>query len=188
MDQLNLPAVDWLKVDSQGKDLSVILGLDPVRREKLLCIEIEPGFTPFYKDEESFFQIHQELTSMGFWLAHLKSQQFARVRASTVKDAFGADIGGLDPAARLFGTSPTAAEARYFPSLELLERRGATSRDYAVAWSFAVSTGLWGYALELAAAARQLTDISAVAPARFMYDSVRSTIAGLATQAGRAGG
>lgn len=180
MDGLGLPAVDWLKVDSQGKDLSVIMGLDNARRERLLCVDVEPGYSPFYKDEESFFEIHQALTGRGFWLGHLKSQQFARVRAATVKEAFGVEIDGLDPTARLFGPSPTAAEARYFPTLEALARRSATTRDYAVVWCFAVTTGLWGYALELAAAARRLPD--AGGPARFMYESAKSTIAGLSRQ------
>jgi FkbM family methyltransferase len=180
MDELDLPAIDWLKVDSQGKDLSVIMGLDDARRERLLCIDVEPGFSPFYKGEESFGQIHDALTAQGFWLAHLKSQQFARVRAATIKDAFGVEMTGLDPAAKLFGTSPTAAEARYFPSIELLERRGAGQRDFAVAWSFAVTTGLWGYALELAAAARR--GPGAAGPARFMYESSKSTLIALSGQ------
>jgi FkbM family methyltransferase len=188
MDQINLPAIDWLKVDTQGCDLSVIMGLDAARRERLLCIEVEPGFTPFYKDEESFFEIHSALLAQGYWLAHLKSQQFARVREATIKAAFGIDVRGIDPAAALFGASPTAAEARYFPSLEQLQRRNAPMRDYAVVWTFAVATGLWGYALEIADAAKTLSAGSQAHDsglARFMYDSIKATVVGLANQAQR---
>ena len=189
MDDLNLSAIDWLKIDTQGRDLSVILGLDEARRERLLCVEVEPGFTPFYRDEESFFDIDTALRARGFWLAHLKPQQFPRVRASTIKAAFGMDVRAVDPAARLFGPSPTAAEARYMISPEALKARGAPFRDYAVAWTFAVATGLWGYALELASGAK--SHEKAAEPrlkliGQFMYDSIRQTVAGLAAQQGPA--
>lgn len=184
MDDLNLPAIDWLKIDTQGCDLSVLMGLDDARRTRLLCIEVEPGFVPFYKGEQTFSQIHDFLTARGFWLAHLKPQQFARVRTQTVKEAFGLDLRATDPAARLFGPSPTAAEARYMVSIEHLRQRNAPFRDYAAAWTFAASTGLWGYALELANQARALEDAGEPRIkmlAQFMYDSVRQTVAGLAS-------
>lgn len=184
MDDLNFAAIDWLKIDTQGCDLSVLMGLDDARRERLLCIEVEPGFVPFYKGEQTFSQIHDFLTNRGFWLAHLKPQQFARVRTQTIKEAFGLDLRATDPAARLFGPSPTAAEARYMVSIEHLRHRGAPFRDYAVAWTFAAATGLWGYALELAKEARALDE--AAEPrikvlTHFMYDTVRQTVAGLAS-------
>jgi FkbM family methyltransferase len=188
MTDLNLPTIDWLKVDTQGRDLSVIRGLDEARLNRLLCVEVEPGFTPFYRDEESFFQIDTMLRGRGFWLAHLKPQQFPRVRASTIKEAFGMDIRAVDPAARLFGSSPTAAEARYMIGPEALHARQAPLRDYVVAWTFAVATGLWGYALELAALAKAHPD--AAEPrfkllTGFIYDCVRQTVAGLAGSGAR---
>ncbi len=189
MDALNLPAIDWLKIDTQGRDLSVIMGLDEKRRDRLLCIDVEPGFSPFYKDEESFCQIHAALTARGFWLAHLKCQHYPRVRATTVKAAFGIDLKATDPAVRLFGPSPTAAEARYLPSLEHLRRRNAPFRDYAISWTFAVSTGLWGHALELAAAAKTIPGADEPRVkilAQFMFDSIRQTVSGLAGSGARA--
>lgn len=183
MDGLNLPNIDWLKIDTQGRDLSVIMGLDEPRRERVLCIEVEPGFSPFYHDEESFFQIDTALRARGYWLAHLKAQQFPRVKQSTIKEAFGMDIRAVDPTARLFGPSPTAAECRYMISVEALQARSAPLRDYMVTWTFAVATGLWGFALELAAAGRKHPD--AEEPrlkvlTNFLYDCIRQTVAGLA--------
>ena len=184
MDELNLPAIDWLKVDSQGIDLSIILGLDAKRRERLLCIEVEPGLAPFYQGEQTFHDINQALVKEGFWLAHLKVQQFARVQASTIKQVFGLDVKATDPVARLFGPSPTAAEARYFPTLESLKAREAPFRDYVVTWTFAASTGLWGYALDLARAAHEnTTDPAQQATAKFLTNCVKATVIGLANQA-----
>lgn len=183
MSDLNLPSIDWLKIDTQGRDLSVIMGLDDARRNQLLCVEVEPGFTPFYHDEESFFQIDTMLRAQGFWLAHLKAQQFPRVRAATIKEAFGMDIRGVDPAARLFGPSPTAAEARYMIGPEALQARGAPLRDYVVAWTFAVATGLWGYALELAAGAKahpEAAESRFKLLTQFIYDSIRQTVSAMA--------
>ncbi len=184
MDELDLPAIDWLKVDSQGIDLSVIMGLDAKRRQRLLCIEVEPGLMPFYRGEETFLDINRALINDGFWLAHMKVQQFARVQASTIKQVFGLDVKATDPVARLFGPSPTAAEARYFPTLESLKARNAPFRDYVVLWTFAASTGLWGFALDVARAALENTaDPEQQATAKFLTNCVKATVIGIANQA-----
>jgi FkbM family methyltransferase len=44
LDATQIEAVDWLKVDSQGCDLDVLEGLDKARRDRLLCVEVEPDF------------------------------------------------------------------------------------------------------------------------------------------------
>lgn len=111
-------------------------------RRSISTPQREPGLAPFYRGEQTFPDINQALVKEGFWLAHLKVQQFARVQASTIKEVFGLDVKATDPAARLFGPSPTAAEARYFPTLESLKAREAPFRDYVVTWTFAASTGL----------------------------------------------
>lgn len=80
----------------------------------------------------------------------MKCQQFPRVRASTIKDAFNLDMRAIDPAAKLFGSSPTAAEARHFISLTALKTHDDASSPH----------------IKLLA--------------QFMYDSVRQTVSGLA--------
>jgi FkbM family methyltransferase len=177
LDQVGVGPADWLKIDAQGCDLSVLDGLDNARREQVLCIEVEPGFLQFYEGEQTFFDLHAALVKEGFWLAHLNSQQFPRVRPETVEKAFGVRVKATDPVAKVFGVSPTAAEARYFRTLGHLRTRIGTIRAYALAWVFAVSTGQWGYALDIAADAQALFGDNA--DTRFMYQSSVTTIAGM---------
>ncbi|TAK98959.1 MAG: FkbM family methyltransferase [Rhodospirillaceae bacterium] len=178
MDQVSISIIDWLKIDAQGCDLSVLNGLDDARRRQVLCIEIEPGFLQFYEGEQTFPDLHAVLIKEGFWLAHLKCQQFPRVRADTVERAFGIRVKATDPAAKVFGVSPTAGEARYFRTLEHLRTSMPSLRAYVLAWVFAVSAGQWGFALDVAVDARTLFGDNL--ETGFMYQSTVTTIASLA--------
>ncbi len=178
MDEAGAATVDWLKIDAQGCDLSVLGGLDQARRDSILCIEIEPGFLQFYEGEQTFPLLHQALVDQGFWLAHLKPQAFPRVRSDTIQEAFGTRIAATDPAAKLLGTAPTAAEARYFRTLDHLQTHADSPARYAIAWVFAISTGQWGHGLELARAAR--VRFGETADVRFMWQSTITTVRALA--------
>src|SRR3954451_13264516 len=48
MDRLELPAIDWMKIDTQGTDLRIYNSLRKELREKLLAIDIEPGLRGAY--------------------------------------------------------------------------------------------------------------------------------------------
>lgn len=79
MDDLDLQHLDWLKLDTQGCDLTILQGLDKKRLDSLLCIEGEPGFEQFYEGEETFVDLHSKLTKADFWLDALENQAFPRV-------------------------------------------------------------------------------------------------------------
>lgn len=177
MDGLSLEHLDWLKLDTQGCDLTVLGGLDQKRLDSLLCIEIEPGFEQFYEGEETFVELHSHLTQQGFWLATLECQAFPRVRGEVVEKTFGQRIKATDPAASLFGGSPTAAEALYFRSLDHLQSHADTEARYAIAWAFAVSIGKFGYALDVATDAMAKFGENEITT--FMRDGIAATIAAL---------
>ena len=96
LNELSLSHLDWLKLDTQGCDWTILEGLDQDRLDSLLCIEIEPGFAQFYEGEETFADLHTKLTQAGFWLAALNVQAFPRVKADVIEKTFGQRIGALE--------------------------------------------------------------------------------------------
>lgn len=178
MDSLNLTHLDWLKLDTQGCDWTVLQGLDEDRMNNLLCLEIEPGFEKFYEGEETFTELHTQLTKAGFWLAALNIQAFPRVRGDVVESTFGQRIQATDPVAGLFGGSPTAAEALYFRTLDHMQTFATSVDRYAIAWVFAVTIGKFGVALDLAKDA--LGKFGETEITGYMRDAAAGTIAALA--------
>ena len=183
MESLGVNEIDWLKLDTQGCDWTVLQGLDQSRFDSILCLEIEPGFTQFYEGEETFVELHAKLTSAGFWLASLDIQAFPRVRGDVIEKTFGGRISALDPGAGLFGGSPTAAEALYFRTLDHLETHAQTVQRYAIAWAFAVCIGKFGAALDIAFDAMDRFGESDTTT--FMRDAIKGTVAALSQQSNR---
>lgn len=167
MADLELDRLDWLKLDSQGKDLDLFLSIHESLRSQILAIDIEPGVVAFYEGENTFAESHQALLDEGFWLASLQLQNggFARIYQSTRRaladyrlspDQEPIDFMGLP-------VSPTALEARYFRSLESLIARGATVRDFLTLWMFALCDQKLGFALDVAVHLKSQSDRSEMA-------------------------
>lgn len=151
---LAIHGIDWLKLDSQGKDLDLFLSIDPSTRSRILAIDIEPGIVPFYKGENTFDETHRALSNEGFWLSSIKLQNggFPRIKQST-RQALSDKL--LPPQQQPIDfeslpVSPTALEARYLRSLEHLNAIGADLRDYVSLWVFALCDEKLGFALDIA--------------------------------------
>jgi hypothetical protein len=149
---LEIPAIDWLKLDSQGKDLDIFLSVDKPVRDRILAIDVEPGLIPFYEGENTFDQTHRALMQEGFWLANLNVQSFPRIRQSTrktLRDNAQQQYSQLVDFERLPG-SPTAIETRYLRTIEHLKLVNADLRDYVTLWVFALLDGKTGFAFDIA--------------------------------------
>jgi Methyltransferase FkbM domain len=144
---LNLHGIDWLKLDSQGRDLDIFLSIDKSVRDRMLAIDVEPGILAFYHGENTFDEVHKALIEEGFWLSSLNFQSFPRILQSTRKTL--ANQLDQQQIERLPG-SPTAAEARYFRNLDHLQLVGASLRDYVSLWAFALLDNKVGFALDIA--------------------------------------
>jgi len=177
MDDLGLTHLDWLKLDTQGCDWTILNGLDSDRLDNLLCLEVEPGFEQFYEGEETFVELHDRLTKSGFWLATLNVQAFPRVRGEVIEKTFGHRIQATESVASLIGGSPTAAEALYFRSLDHLRQHADTVQRYAIAWVFAICIGKFGAALDLAADA--LERFGENDTTKFMHNAAVGTLVAL---------
>ena len=87
MNQAKLDRIDWLKLDTQGTDLDLLKSLAAAQINQLLAVDIEPGVTAFYHDENRFSETHEFMLSRGFWLADLSQQKFPRISLRAIDSA-----------------------------------------------------------------------------------------------------
>lgn len=66
-DLVEVGAIDYLKLDVQGSELSVLRGA-PCKLASTLVVETEAQFVPFYKHQPLFAEVDQELRGAGFLL------------------------------------------------------------------------------------------------------------------------
>ena len=59
--------IDFLKLDVQGSELSVLQGA-PEKLKRTLFVQTEVQFIPFYKQQPLFAELDQHLREAGFWL------------------------------------------------------------------------------------------------------------------------
>jgi hypothetical protein len=142
---VGLDYIDWLKLDSQGKDLDIYRSLNAVTSSHILVLDIEPGIMDFYEGENTFAPAHIYLLESGFWLAKVHLQQYSRISKSTREMLTSRHI----PLQKLPG-SPTAVEATYCRTIDHLLSVEAHLRDYACLWVFSMLSGTYGFALDIA--------------------------------------
>ncbi|MDH3659414.1 MAG: FkbM family methyltransferase [Alphaproteobacteria bacterium] len=149
IEQQGLAGIDWLKLDAQGLDLALIRSLSQANQDKLLAIEIEPGFIHAYKGESLFPECHGWMLENGFWLADLNMQRFPKIRPET--QARLAKSHGINPSpfARQIPGAPTAAEATYLREISWFEARTPSRETLAKAFVFSALTGQIGHAFDL---------------------------------------
>jgi len=167
--QLALDRLDWLKLDTQGTDLQIFQSLEEDTRARVLALDIEPGMTGAYLNEDMFGDAHAYLIANGFWLSQLNPCGTVRLQRSTwekiglCRNKFNRDF--LKAA---FRTSPCWCEARYLRTIEWLRDHNAAEVDYILLWSFALLDGQIGFALDVAT--EYETTIGANATARSLWD------------------
>lgn len=157
---VGLPAIDWLKLDSQGKDLDLYLSIEAEMRSDLLAIDIEPGVIAFYDGENTFAAAHDRLIQDGFWLCDAKMQRYPRVSTTTRRRLAAHAI----DYARLPG-APTALEGRYLRTLASFTSCPRALHDYARLWLLAAACNQLGFVLDVAVAAAEAHPDDGRAPA-----------------------
>jgi FkbM family methyltransferase len=153
LSRLQVDRVDWFKVDSQGIDLRLFNSLSPAVRDRVLCVEIEPGLIAGYKGEDVFTDAHRNLIDQGFWLSDVKVCGATRIRQSSIKrlQKVRPDI-GVEAVANRCRTAPGWVEATYLRSIDHLSLRRASVDEYVLLWAFALIARQWGFALDVALA------------------------------------
>ncbi len=149
--RLDLDSVHWFKVDSQGTDVRLFSSLSQQVRDRVLCVEVEPGLIAGYKGEDVFIDAHRALIEQGFWLSDAKLCGAPRIRQSSMQrlQQSRPDIDAAVVGARC-RVSPSWVEATYLRSIDHLTRRRAPATDYLLLWAFALVGKQWGFALDVA--------------------------------------
>ena len=145
--QADISAVDWLKLDTQGTDLDILQSLSAEQLAQVLVVDVEPGVSAFYANENRLSEIHEYMLSHGFWLADLNQQRFPRMSVAT-KNSVQLTAEQLNS----LGQNPFALELQYFRTIESLRSRPTTTRDCYVFWLLAMANGHRSYAIEIASA------------------------------------
>ena len=150
VDRLNLPQIDWMKIDTQGTDLRIYESLDQTLRDRMLAIDVEPGLRGAYMGEDLFCDVHKRFMAEGFWLSNIRVCGLVRMRKTTL-DELSKNDATLDGEAisKSLRTTPGWTECRYLRSLESLAKVGAAKRDYVALWVFAAIDKQFGFCLDL---------------------------------------
>lgn len=143
---LSLDRIDWLKTDSQGIDLRLLLSVPDAQRSKMLAVDMEPGLTDAYEGEDLFPQVHDEMRRSGFWLSNLRVRGSVRMRPGNAPIT-GSAIGVLKAILR---TTPGWVEARYLRAPASLRAHGGGPREFVLLWAFALADDQPGFALDVA--------------------------------------
>lgn len=152
LDRLSLDRVDWFKTDSQGIDLRLFNSLREEVRSHVLAVDIEPGLISAYHGEDTFVDVHKNLTQSGFWLSNVNVCGTVRMRQAALAEAAALER-GIDRAfvEQNLRKTPGWCEARYLRTIESLPRASveANRRDYVLLWTFSLMDEQPGFALDV---------------------------------------
>jgi FkbM family methyltransferase len=151
LEKLGTTYIDWLKLDTQGTDYNILRSLNLDTYNKILVVELEPGVTSFYKDENRFSDIHEFMLGNGFWLSDLNQQRFPRISNITIQN-LNLTVKDVD----MLGNNPFAFELQYFRTIEYLENRGVELRDFFAFWVLAMTNSHYSFAIEIAMSSDRL--------------------------------
>jgi FkbM family methyltransferase len=151
LDELGLTHLDWLKLDTQGTDRRIFDSLSESIRKTILAVDLEPGLRGAYVGEDLFGDVHSALKRDGFWLSHMQTKGFVRMRQETLDDLH-AQHADIDRAyiERSVRRTPGWTELRYLRSIESLQAAGGQRREFALLWIIATLDAQHGFALDLA--------------------------------------
>ena len=148
--RLEIPRIDWIKLDTQGIDLRLLNSISPDVLSRVMAVDTEPGLIDIYQGEDMFVDVHRDLTSKGFWLSRIHPGSFLRMRKTTLDAMNRANLEIDERYIRnCVRTSPAYIEARYLRTLEWLAERSLSQHEYVLLWIFALTDDQLGFALDI---------------------------------------
>ena len=79
---VGLKHIDFLKIDTQGTDLRIFKSLPEAFGQRVLAVEMEPGFISVYDGEDKAWHVLSHMEDRGFWLAQLDVRNTTRADAT----------------------------------------------------------------------------------------------------------
>ncbi len=136
--QLNIDRIDWLKLDSQGIDLSIFKSLDNEIQENILTVDFEPGLLENYKGEDTVNATLEYMNSKkSFWLSSFDVRGIPRGQSHLYGNLFSINLFNKISKITLKKT-PKWVEMRYLNSLITESESTYSKRDYLLACLFAL--------------------------------------------------
>jgi FkbM family methyltransferase len=137
LDSVGVADVDVVKMDIQGPELAVLRGLDERRMERILLVEMEVLFEPFYENSSKLADVETFMTGFGFDLYDIRAVRSARkishLNASYNEKVFG--VSRQDPSiAQKIGE----VDLVYFRKHEPLIQAGDISKLNKLLFTFCV--------------------------------------------------
>ncbi len=78
---MNVVSVDFMELDTQGSELSILVGSERFLKDTVLGLRIEVEFFPIYKDQPLFADVDTYARSHGFELFDLSRHRYRRAGA-----------------------------------------------------------------------------------------------------------
>jgi len=147
--EVGVSYIDWLKIDTQGTDLRIFMSVEEAVREKLMALEMEPGFIDIYKGEDKLDQILRRVTAEGFWLSSINVLGTQRINTQQAGGSFSQLEKKLIQ--RYLRTTPCWAELTFLNGLR--DSRQFDERDFMLLYLFALLERQYGFCMEVAAKA-----------------------------------
>ena len=142
--QANVDYIDWFKTDSQGTDMRLMNSLSPALQDGILAAELEPGIMDAYKEEDKLHSVMSQMKEKGFWMSEMVVKGVQRLNSGYIAGMQSYIDRGI------MRTSPGWAEVTYLREM----RKDLQPREYLMLIVFALLEQQYGFALEVAEAAR----------------------------------
>ena len=134
LEKTGLQSIDWFKSDTQGTDLRLFSSVSKEVQEKVIILELEPGFIDAYKGEDKIFHALQYLESLKqFFLIHFTVKGPYKVPAADFETLFPTAF-TKTLAHQSIKPVPGWAEMIY---MNELNQSAVSARQYILAWLFA---------------------------------------------------
>lgn len=152
LNELGLERIDWFKTDSQGTDLRLFASLGNHILSRVLVAEFEPGILDAYQGEDKLWQVMAFMERHDFWMSDMRIKGSQCLRPDLMNDFTRLE----KRFAPLFlKRSPGWGEITYLNCFRSTE---FSTRDFLLGWVFAIQVKQYGFALQLASAARERFD------------------------------
>ena len=174
-----LPSVDWIKLNVNGREMSILKGLGKAHTERLLAVETCLDFIQVFQGQDApFSHTYPELVSAGFWLSWAHPWGLVRMRRESRERMRALDQRiDDDLLERRHGKSCGWMTATFLRTVNSMDGGDWSPRDYVVLWAFATIERQFGFAADVAFARERR--FGADEASRMLIEDTRRALAGL---------
>ncbi len=140
--------IDWLKTDTQGCDLRVLMSLDERVIDNILVVEFEPGIQDAYVGEDKLYKIMEFFDNRSFWCDECIVKGLIRVNRKIIDEEFNMLMRRF---INLFQKNCAFwAEISY---MNEMSSSAFQERDFLLMCAFALVKEQYGFAMEISSIA-----------------------------------